>query len=446
MTATTAIPEPAATGANPDGGISLRTNMQWALVGNVVYAACQWGVLIVLAKLGTPEAVGQFALGLAITAPIMLFANLQLGALQATDAKRDFRFGHYLALRIVTSALALVVIAGIAIGIGSNRVTAAVVLVVGVAKAFEAISDAYHGLMHQHRRMDRVAWSLMLKGSLSVLAVTAWLYLDGSVTGAAVALAATWGLLFVGYDLRSPAWLRKVEPDCSEDSFVPCWDWTILGKLAWQALPLGVRVMLFTLSLNIPRYFVEDYLGAEPLGIFAALAYVTVVGQVVSNALGQAAAPRLASHYAAGEIRAFRLLVLKLAGAGAVVGVAGVLLAIVAGKPILVLLYKPEYAEHADLFTWIMAGAGIWCVTIMFVTAANAARRQASQAFAGVAVMIATLGSSAILIRSQGLTGAATASVIGGAVGVIAFGAIFLTIGKEPGEPGRRHEEFAGGL
>src|SRR5467141_2714208 len=76
---------------------SLRSSVQWSLIGNVFYSACQWAILIVLAKLGSPESVGQFALGLALTAPIMLFANLQLSALQATDARREFRFGHYLA-------------------------------------------------------------------------------------------------------------------------------------------------------------------------------------------------------------------------------------------------------------------------------------------------------------------------------------------------------------
>src|SRR5436190_15785492 len=98
--------------ANPENaaGISLRSHFLWTLGGNVVYAACQWATLIVLAKLGSAEAVGQFALGLAVTAPIMLFANLQLASLQATDSTGEYRFGHYLALRLITTGLALVVI------------------------------------------------------------------------------------------------------------------------------------------------------------------------------------------------------------------------------------------------------------------------------------------------------------------------------------------------
>src|SRR3954469_7592651 len=86
--------------------LSLRSNFSWTFAGNVVYAGCQWGMLMVLAKLGSPERVGQFALGLAVTAPILMFSNLQLRAIQATDARREYRFGHYLALRLATTALA----------------------------------------------------------------------------------------------------------------------------------------------------------------------------------------------------------------------------------------------------------------------------------------------------------------------------------------------------
>lgn len=407
---------------------SLRASFQWSLVGSVFYAACQWAVLIALAKLGSTEAVGQFALGLALTAPVVLFANLQLSALQATDARREFRFGHYLALRLLTTILALGVIAGLAFGLGYHPVTTAVVLAVGIAKVFEAISDVYHGLLQQHHRMERVAWSLMLRGSLSVVAVVLGLWLTGSVIVAAIALAATWGALMVAYDLQSVAWLRALDADAQTESALPCWDWAALGRLAWQAFPIGVRVMLFTLCLNVPRYFIEEYHGEQALGLFAAMAYVAVVAQVVSNAIGQAAAPKLGSHYAAGDMPGFRSLTLKLAAAAGLVGGAGMLVAWLGGRPLLALLYSAEYAAHVDVFTWIMAASGLWCVASMFVVAANAGRRQTTQAIAGIGVVAVTVAASVLLIREDALYGAALASVAGSTAALIAFAGIFLTI------------------
>src|ERR1700690_1751773 len=66
-------------------GLPLTHNFAWTLVGNVVYAACQWTIVVVLAKLGNADMVGEFALALAVAFPITLLANLQLRSVFVTD-------------------------------------------------------------------------------------------------------------------------------------------------------------------------------------------------------------------------------------------------------------------------------------------------------------------------------------------------------------------------
>ncbi len=83
----------------PQATPSLRSNFKWTFTGNVIYAACQWGMLSVLAKAGNAATVGQFALGLAIAAPVFMFSNLQLRAVQATDARSEYEFADYFTLR-----------------------------------------------------------------------------------------------------------------------------------------------------------------------------------------------------------------------------------------------------------------------------------------------------------------------------------------------------------
>lgn len=74
--------------------LSLFQNFSWTFIGNVVYAISQWGIIVVLSKFGNVMMVGQYAIGLAVTAPIILFANLKLRDVQATDASSKFRFGE----------------------------------------------------------------------------------------------------------------------------------------------------------------------------------------------------------------------------------------------------------------------------------------------------------------------------------------------------------------
>ena len=139
--------------------LTLRGNFSWTFAGNLVYAACQWGILVILAKLGSPEMVGQFTLGLAITAPIIMFTNLELRIVQATDARKQYSFSDYLGLRLISTALALAIITVISLLGGFRWETSLVIFLMGLAKAFESISDIFHGLIQQHERMDRIATS-----------------------------------------------------------------------------------------------------------------------------------------------------------------------------------------------------------------------------------------------------------------------------------------------
>ena len=187
-------------GDAPPAERSLRLNVSWTLVGNVVYAACQWGMLIVLAKLGSPEIVGRFALALAVTAPVFMLTNLQLRAVEATDVTDQFVFADYLGLRIVSTGLALSVIAGLATLSHYPYWIAAVIVMVGFAKGFESVSDAVYGLVQRHERMDLIACSMMLKGLVSLAAFALSIALTRSLVIGAAALAMAWCLVLVTYD------------------------------------------------------------------------------------------------------------------------------------------------------------------------------------------------------------------------------------------------------
>ncbi|MFP3869169.1 MAG: oligosaccharide flippase family protein [Desulfobacteraceae bacterium] len=341
-------------------GLSLKKNFSWTLAGNVVYAGCQWGMLVVLAKLGTPEMVGQFALGLAITAPIFMFSNLQLRAVQATDARREYLFGHYLGLRLITTIFAFVLITVITFFSKYHWETTMVILAVGLAKVFQSVSDVCFGLLQQHERMDRIAISMMIKGPFSVVMLGVGVWLTGSVFWGALGLALAWAIILTSYDIRSAALVLGLSSvKTGHFKLQPIWDHRRLSSLVWLSLPLGLSMMMITLNTNIPRYFIHHYLGERELGLFAAMAYLMVAGGMVVGALGQSASPRLAKHAGVGSASAFRTLMWKLLGLGCFLGLGGLIVVLAAGKEILTIVYRPEYAEQVDVLFWLMLVAAV---------------------------------------------------------------------------------------
>lgn len=415
--------------------LTLRRNFSWTFVGNVVYAACQWGMLVVLAKLGSPEMVGQFTLGLAVTAPVIMFTNLQLRAVQATDARQEYVFGDYLALRLVSTGLGVAIVVGITLTAGYRRDTSLVILVVGLAKALESISDVFYGLIQQYERMDRIAISMMVKGLLSLLFLALGIYLMHSVIWGAVGLAVAWAVVLFGYDIRSGALMLNTAPKKAHDQIPepsvgvalrPRWHWGTLSKLVWLALPLGFVMMLISLNANIPRYFIERFLGERELGFFAAIAYLMVSGGMVVNALGESANPRLAKYYAMGNSIAFRSLLLKLVGIGVVLGGIGVLVAVIAGRQLLTLLYRREYANYANLLAWLMVVTWINYVSSFLGYGMTAARYFRIQM--PLFTLVTTISATACfwLIPNVGLQGAAIALLLAAIVQAVISGAVIL--------------------
>lgn len=408
--------------------LSLRANFSWTFVGNVVYAAAQWLMLVVLARLTTPADVGRFSLGLAIAAPVIMFTNLQLRAVQATDASRDYLFSDYFALRLLTTTLGLLVILGIAL-LGGYRIEAAwVIIAVGVAKAVEATSDVFYGLLQQRERMDRIALSMILKGILSLGLFSLLTYLTRQVIWGVIGLIGAW-VLVLNYDVRNGAWVLKRSDAVTDPAAaypLPRWQWPVLFELVRLSLPLGLVMMLISLNTNLPRYFVERYWGEAELGIFSAMAYIIVAGNTLVISLGHAASPRLAKYYAQGNARAFTSLLARLAGIGALLGIAGVLIAILGGEWLLTLIYGAEYATRIDVFTWIMIAAGIQYLSTFMGIGMTAARYFRAQLPLFIGVVLVTAAACFWLIPSHGLIGAAYALAMG--AGVQALGGLGIVL------------------
>lgn len=400
-------------------GASLRKNFSWSLAGNVVYAGCQWGILIALAKLTGPEIVGRFALGLAISAPIIMLSWLQLRSLQATDVRYEYSFGQYLGLRLITTIMALMVISAVACFSPYSLKTALVILAVGFSKAIESISDIYYGVMQRYSRMDVMAKSKMIKGPLSLLFFAVIVYLTDDVLWGVVGLSATWLLILLTFDLRNATVIMRTSLAENDGEYYavnimrPAFNMRSISLLVRKVLPLGIGSFLVSLQSSIPNIFLENHWGEGNLGIFASLAYIIFAGNTIVIALGQSALPKLAAYYANANIKKYKHLLYRILGIGLFLALCGILFALVAGRPFLSLVYQPQYADYNQIFVLVMVAGGMSYLASFLNIGLTSTRNFKSYVQLFLTVAMANFISSLLLIPHFGLTGAALALIIG---------------------------------
>ncbi len=394
--------------------LSLRRNFSWTFLSNAVYGICQWGILVAIAKLGTPEMVGRFTLGIAVITPIVLFANLQLRTVQVTDIKQQYDFSDYLILRLISSVLGMLAIIGIIFIGGYKRETSTVILFMGIAKTIESISDVFYGLQQQHERMDKIAQSTIIRNLLSLIIFLFSLYFSQNLIYSTACLIFTAAFTLLSYDIPNTIYLLKnssnnfvgIHGDLFSTQYLSrkC---KVLINLIWVSLPAGLAMVAINLVQNIPRYFIEYYLGERELGIFSGIAYLPLIGYMFIVALGQSALSPLSKYYNSGNIIAFKKLITKLVFLASSLGLIGIIISTSFGKQILTIMYQAEYAQQTSVFNSLMIWGGISYISSFLGYAAGAVRYFRARFISSTVILVLTIIGSLLLIPSYGLQGAA---------------------------------------
>ena len=397
---------------------SLRADFSWMFVGNAVYAAGQFLILMLLAKLVRPELVGQYALGLAIVYPVMMFTNMQLRSVITSGSREQMHFGHFLTLRLLSTAAGILIVYVITQTMHYGRELTSVTLMVGFAYSVETISDVYYARLQLHDRMAEIAKSLVTRAILSVIGLGVVTYVTRSVFWGLAGVLLARVLVLISYDTseRTQGLGSRSGWFCRNEALRAKFDLKAQAELAWLSVPLGIVVLLGCLNSSIPNFFIKQALGERDLGIFAAIGFVVSVGNMAVVSLGQSAFTRLARSYKAAEFGEFRSLLGKLLFFGGFIGVSGMIVSKFGGRAILTILFRPEYAERADLLPWIMVAGGVLYMAQFVGFGLTAAGCYKPQVWLNVAANMALFAACYALVARQGLLGAILAMLIGASV------------------------------
>jgi len=329
-------------------------------------------------------------------------------------ARQQTHFGDYLSLRLLTTSLALVIIFAITQVLGYRGDLTAVVLMVGVAYGIETISDVYYARLQLHDKMAEISKSLIARAVLSVLGLAIATYMSGSVLWGMAGVALARAIVFIAYDIsesthglgRQSNWFSRTE------ELTPRFNLKVQGELLWLSFPLGIVVLLTSLNSNAPSYFIQHALGERDLGIFSAMGFMISVGNMAVVSLGQSAFTRLARSYADGNLIAFGSLLGKLLAFGAMLGMSGMAVSKLAGREILTILFRPEYAERADILPWFMAAGGVLFMAQFLGFGMTAAGYYKSQVVLNILANLSLFAACYWFVARQGLLGAIIAMLI----------------------------------
>jgi O-antigen/teichoic acid export membrane protein len=391
--------------------------MSWSVIGNIVEVGCSWAFITLLVKLGTTTMVGQYGLVLALLSPIFSLTNMQMRALQASDARQEFSFGVYFITRVLTTLVALVALAAVLVVNREDRFIVFLSLVTFARFAVLAVQDTYVGLLQQQEQIDRMAQVQMLASFALVGAFTVGLVTtDSLIVGIG---SSTIAVVVATIFFSVPAAKRLTRERPIRNGLALEWDRRAIRELLVLASPLGVISFLLALQHSLPRLFLNQYDDESQLGVFVALTAISTAGITLMASVSQAVVPRMAWLRKDGDRRGFIRLLVQVELVSFVVLVASVIGAWLIGPIVVRNLYTPEYAEFRAALMWLAAACGLTLMSRYLGNAITVARRLTAQMSNKVLVIGLMLGLCQLLVPAYGITGAAASIALAEGISLV---------------------------
>jgi O-antigen/teichoic acid export membrane protein len=311
-------------------------------------------------------------------------------------------------------------------------------LAVCAGKIVFHLAEVYWGVYQRRERLDLMAWSNTLRGLTMLLpfaALFVWPVLSGQVSSARADPGPSMRVAAIGVSIYVVGWAaiwwlfdRRMVVGRGDTDL--SWNWSVLGRLAKQTLPLGLVYLLINLCETVTHWLVKRAAGDEgwaDLGYFGAMRFITLGATFVVVQVSTAAGNRLATYYQT-DLRTFARLTGKLTAIAVGIGVTILVVTWLFGEWFLRTVYTARYAEHYPEFLLMVLAQAVVLLAVVFGSVTTHMRQFWIQVPVHLTVLAATVIAGVLLVGPENPIrgGAWTMLVRSGVQAILYFGCVVI--------------------
>ncbi|WP_017723016.1 lipopolysaccharide biosynthesis protein [Staphylococcus xylosus] len=375
-------------------------NIGYTFGGNVVFAFIKWLILILIVRFTTPEEVGNYTFAVALTTPILLFANMRLRLRYVVEDKLSFKSVKL--LRDILNVFCIILI--FIIGLVFFQHYIEYIVLVAIIKVLDLQSEIYYSILHKKQNFKIIC--LMQLGKSIIIIITFFLILI---------LTENILLCLIIQISAQILWLYMIEKKSIK--YIEFEEKNINKKFVYTifltGIPLGIVQLLNSYNILIPRYVIESILSIKMVGIFASISYLLTIIDLFMNAISQNIIVNIKNNIGSGNFTKLRRFINKDIFIVSIVLVIVLIMPIYfTAKPIIHFVYGNMYAEHSNIFTIVAISIIFNFQSWIFDTVLMAFKVYKIQLITSIITLLISVITSLIMINNYGLLGAAMAVVL----------------------------------
>lgn len=369
-------------------------------IGAVASMFGQWLISVLLVRMSGYEDAGVFSLAMTVSNMFNFFASYGLRNYQVSDVRGTYKQRQYLLTRCITVGVSMAA-CGIYLPLagGYSPLECAAVMLYLVYSNVNILGDTLLGTLQLHGLLQINGYSSILRGVVCFVGFIAAYALGGGILAALAVMAACTAVCTLLYDWR---WYRKVEPFQGFERG----DLRAAVSLLRTCFTLMISSLLPVITTAMPRRSIQKLAGTEQLGYFSTIFTPTVLITTLIPAIIVALVPKMARAWNEKDRKGFAVFAGQVYLISAAMVLLAELAALVAGRPVMRLLFGEEILSYYSLLYWAILATGLNVLTSCGNSVLIAVRSNRLVAVGSAVALAATLSSGG-LVGAFGITGAA---------------------------------------
>lgn len=317
-------------------------------IGNIIYLGCQWIITVMVTRVCGYKDAGILSVAMTSVNIFFVIAGYGMRSFQASDISHIFSNAQYLGSRYLTAFIggSLCVLFTFI-----NRYSAEQSLAIFLFllyKLLEAIADVLYGFLQAEGKLKYAGYSLCIKGVAGVTVFSVPLLLTENLNFALCLFLLSGFFALLLYDI--PSVLRFKQASLS----IGVQDFKGISKLLMECFPMFVVSVSPMILQAIPKLTLERVASTEQLGIYSSVAAPTVIINTLVSSIIIPFLPLFSHYIKEHDLISLRKLLLRSLGMTYLLGIVGMVAALVLGKFFLGIVFGESIIPYAPLLTYII--------------------------------------------------------------------------------------------
>lgn len=376
---------------------NLKKSFIWNTLGSGLNAFNSLIFLVIVTRLNGLTDAGIFTLSFATASMFYVIAVYSGRTYQVTETDKDVTDNEYIAHRIITSLIMLIVSFLFAFINKYYDYKILIFMLLCIFKFTEALCDVFHGILQKNDRLDIVGKSLLLRSFLNIFVFLIVNLITKNLALSCGSLIITNVLILFLVDIVQSLKYKE------KKGFI---DFKAVFKIFTFGFFTFGFILLSNYIVNAPRYSIDSLLSDNAQTIFGIIVMPASIIMLANQFLIQPVIINLKNSYVKKDKKDFLEKVYRIVGITLIIGFLAIVLAFFFGIPLLNLLYGLNLNAYLYDLIIILIGATLYTVSSVFSNAMIILRKTKIQLLIYFITSVLAFIISLFLVKEYFFTGA----------------------------------------